>query len=101
VEDVPRADLLAVLACEIERRPRAPGIGELAPHVREVAREPGALAVRFAPEARAVVEAFAAAERECCAGIGWQLSEGPEVVLRVEAGAAALDALADMFRSGI
>ena len=95
--DLPREDLLTVLSCEPERRPQAPVIGDLAPHVTGVSRGAATLTVRFRPEARATLEAFVEAERQCCAGIGWEVSEGPEVVLRIEAGPEALDALSTMF----
>jgi hypothetical protein len=99
VADLAREDLLTVLSCEPERRPQAPTIGDLAPHITAVRREEDALIVRFAPSARASLQAFVAAEQECCAGIGWQVSDGPEVALRIEAAPEALEALATMFVS--
>jgi len=95
----PREDLLDVIECEIGRRPEAPVIADLEQHIVGLAREPEALTVSFAPEARETLEAFVEAERQCCAGIGWSVSDGPRVSLRIEAGPDALDALAILFES--
>jgi hypothetical protein len=89
--------VLAVLGCEIDQRPPAPGIDDLAEHIRGVTRGSGHIAVTFGPEALAQVEAFAAAERQCCAGIGWDVSSGDPVVLRISADAASLSAMERMF----
>lgn len=67
-------ELLEVLACDLQARPRgAPGAAEILPAVQSVRREPDALLITFAPGALAAVAAFVAAEQRCCAGIGWQL----------------------------
>lgn len=97
MKSLPAEHLLDVVACEIDRRPKAPAVADLEPHLVGVSRQPEALTVSFAPEARETLEAFVAAERQCCAGIGWFVSDGPEVELRIEAGAEALDALATLF----
>ena len=97
MRNLPREDLLDVVACEIDRRPAAPVFADLKPHVVGFSREPEVLTISFAPEARETLEAFAEAERQCCAGIGWFVSDGPQVSLRIEAGPDALDALAMMF----
>jgi len=96
---LPREDLLDVVQCDIERRPEAPLIADLEPHIRGVSRQPEVLTISFAPEARETLEAFVEAERQCCAGIGWTVSHGPDVALRIEAGAEALDALAMLFET--
>ncbi|HEY5639412.1 MAG TPA: hypothetical protein VIW01_05125 [Dehalococcoidia bacterium] len=96
---MPREDLLDVIECEIDRRPEAPVIADLEPHFIDISREQEALTVGFAPEARETLQAFVEAERQCCAGIGWFVSDGPRVSLRIEAGPQALDALAMLFES--
>lgn len=92
-------DMIELLACDVERRPRAPDASDLAPHITGVSREASALAVTFAPEAGEMLEAFVEAERQCCARIGWSVREVPEPQLRIEAGAAALDALSALFEA--
>ena len=101
MKDLPREDLLEVLSCDIELRPRAPVIGDLEPHVTGITRDDCALTVHFSPGAKETLEAFVEAERQCCAGIGWQVSECPDVALRIEAGPEALDALSLMFSTDI
>ncbi len=96
----PREDLLAVAGCEIGKRPvQAPTLDDLAPQLLGVQRQSGSITVRFAPEALATLKAFAEAERQCCAGIGWTVSEGPDVALRIEAGPAQLEAFAVMIQA--
>ncbi len=91
-------DLLPVIGCEIEKRPAgAPSIDDLAAIVLDVTRDEGALAISFPGGARATVEAFAAAERHCCGGMGWQVLTGDGVTLRITAGPKALDAMTQMF----
>jgi hypothetical protein len=90
-------DTLQVLACEIERRPSAPTVSELVPLVLGVARSDQEIAVSFPTHAVELVEAFAAAERICCAGIRWQVETGSNVLLRIGANELALDAIAQMF----
>ncbi len=99
MKNPPREDLLDVVECEIDRRPQAPVIADLEPYFTGISRQPEALTMSFAPEARETLEAFVAAERQCCAGIGWFVSDGPSVRLRIEAGAEALDALATLFET--
>ena len=53
--------------------------------------------VEFSGEARATVEEFAAAERLCCAGIGWEVEIGATVTLRISANEPALDVLESMW----
>jgi hypothetical protein len=55
------ADVLEVLACEIDARPHgAPGPDALVAHVRAVRRDGSAVIVTFDASAREAVEAFAA-----------------------------------------
>ena len=99
MRDVPREDLLDVVGCEIGKRPvDAPTLDDLGPHLLGVERQAGAITVRFATEALAMLKAFVEAERQCCAGVGWTVSSGPEVELRIEAGPAQLEAFAAMFK---
>ena len=78
-------EAIEVLACQIDSRPRdAPGPDELAPHVLSVTRYDGNVRVRFASEAAPIVEAFATAERVCCAGLSWTVEHGQETVLTIE-----------------
>ncbi len=99
MRDLPREYLLDVVACEIGRRPEAPVFADLEPHVVGFSRQAEGLTISFAPEARETLKAFAEAERQCCAGIGWTVSEGPDVALRIEAGPAQLDAFAAMLQT--
>jgi thiol-disulfide isomerase/thioredoxin len=97
---------LATLACDLGARPAgAPHFGAVAGAVRAVRREPGALVVDYAPEAEETLAAIVAAERACCADLGWHLERasagagdaGDGVRLRVEASPAQLDALTPVF----
>ena len=97
MKDVASEDLLSVLACEIDARPAAPTIMEVAPLALGVVRSEGAVVVEFSSESRDVVEEFAAAERLCCAGIGWEVESGARVTLRIAANEAALDVLESMW----
>lgn len=98
MKNVAREDLLEVIGCEIDRRPaQAPALYDLAPLVRRRTRVAGALLVEFANDARPTVEAFAAAERTCCASIGWTIENGDNVTLRITTNDAALDAIEAMF----
>lgn len=92
-------DLLAVVGCEIEKRPDAPTIADLAPLLTRTERSDGALTMLFPASAAATVEAFAAAEQHCCAGIGWDVRRGDVTTLRITANEVALDALAQMLQS--
>jgi thiol-disulfide isomerase/thioredoxin len=100
------AATLATLACDLGARPAgAPHFGSVAGAVRAVHREPGALVVDYTPEAGATLAAIVAAERACCAGLGWHLERlgagaggaGGIVRLRVEGTPTQLDALAPVF----
>jgi hypothetical protein len=92
-------DVLQVIGCELGKRPAAPTIDELAPLVLGVTRSSGELEVRFPAAARQSVEAFAAAERLCCAGIDWQVKVGQDVTLQIGSDELVLDAIAQMFPS--
>ncbi|MCH8052048.1 MAG: hypothetical protein IIC86_08535 [Chloroflexi bacterium] len=97
----PREDLLEVVSCELGKRPaQAPTMDDLGPYRLGVQRQSDSMTVRFVPEALVTLKAFVEAERQCCAGIGWSVSEGPdEVALRIEAGPAQLEAFAAMIRT--
>ena len=85
--------LLSSLSCQIGKRPAgAPHFADLAPALREVRREGGQLVVTYAESARAVLAEVVAAERLCCAGIGWHL-EDEAATLRISAEPAQLDVL--------
>jgi hypothetical protein len=99
LRDIRQEDLLDVLACEIEARPDAPTIFQVAPLAQTIERRDGALAVGFPLEARRLVESFAAAERLCCTGIGWEVTAGPQVTLRISANDPALDVLESMWKT--
>jgi hypothetical protein len=92
-------DTLAVLACEIEARPAgSPSIADLLPMVGEVRREDRAVVVSFAADTLSTVQAFAVAERICCAEIGWDVEPGPPVTLRITASSEQLDLVDGIFR---
>jgi hypothetical protein len=98
VPEVPSAAIIEVLGCDLSVRPAgAPTIEALAAFVQGVQRDAGSVTVRFAPEARDTLAAFVEAERRCCAGLGWHMGEGPDVTLRIDAGASALDFLNHVF----
>jgi hypothetical protein len=95
------ADLIDVLACDIEARPRgAPSIFDLAPHIQRVERLSDSISISFASAAAADVTAFVEAERLCCGGIDWRLQVEPAVLLTIGAAPAQLDALAQMLERG-
>jgi thioredoxin-like negative regulator of GroEL len=100
------SETLATLACDLGARPAdAPHFGAVAGAVRAVRREAGALVVDYAPEAGDALAAIVAAERACCAELGWHLERaeagaaGAVVRLWVEATPAQLDALAPAFEA--
>lgn len=90
-------DILQVIGCELDKRPIAPGIDDLTPLIMRVSRSSSELAVEFPAHARETVEAFAAAERLCCANIGWQVDAGSVVTLRIATDELTLDAISQMF----
>lgn len=95
------ADLLDVLACEIGVRPAgAPSPEDLATGLRGIQRTGDALTLTFAPAAAALVEAFAEAERRCCAGIDWRVKQDEAVTLHIRATATQLDAIAEHWLPG-
>ncbi len=98
----PREDLdrLEIVGCELGKRPaRAPTLDDLGTHLLGVERQSDSITARFAPEALTMLKAFVEAERQCCASIGWTVSEGPDVALRIEAGPAQLDAFASRMQT--
>lgn len=94
-----REDIIEVLACEIDARPKsAPGPEQLASHVRGATRGPGSLLVYFDDEAAEVVAAFVEAERVCCAGIDWRIERGPGLRLRISAEDGQLAAIESLWK---
>jgi hypothetical protein len=92
------ADLLSVLSCEIDARPSgAPTLDEILPMLRNVQREPKALVIEFDSASSPIVEAFAAAERQCCSAIGWEVGGLRAATLRITAEPAQLDVLEGVF----
>jgi hypothetical protein len=90
--NIDRDELLDVLVCDINARPKgAPSFSDLQPAIRRVQREDGTLLVEFDPATAEQVEQLVAAERLCCAGIGWELTRGATVELRIHAQPAQLD----------
>ena len=86
------ADTLDILACEYEKRPKgAPSFFDLQPAIRGVHRSGSILAMEFDPAAASAVAELVAAERLCCPGIGWELTRGPVLRLRIQATPAQLD----------
>jgi hypothetical protein len=94
-----RENGLDVLACDIETRPQgAPGIDDIAPALRNVARAPDVLTVSFDPSSAHDVEAFVKAERQCCSTLDWQVERAPDaIVVRVSASQEQLDVLQQLF----
>lgn len=96
IDDTQQA--IDVLACDITQRPReAPSIFDIAPSIRRMDRRADAVVVEFEPAAGDAVAAFVAAERRCCAGIGWELEREPALRLRVTASAGQLEVLVHLF----
>lgn len=90
-------DVLEALSCDIGARPRgAPTLDDIQPHVRGTRMQPRRLVVAFEPEHRALMEAYAAAERACCAAIDWEVALD-RAELHVRAEPAALKVLETLF----
>lgn len=90
-------DILQVIGCELDKRPIAPSIDDLAPLITRVSRSSSELTVEFSAHVQETVEAFAAAERLCCANIGWRVDAGSVLTLRIVADELTLDAITQMF----
>lgn len=101
MRDVPREDLLTVIGCEIDKRPDAPTIADLAPLVTGMTRTGDGLTVTCAGGSLQQIEAFAAAERQCCGAIGWAVAGTPSVTLTISAPAPTLDLLEQTIRSAL
>ncbi len=88
-------------ACEIAERPAdAPGPEQIAPFLLGCHRGGGALCLPLRPEGREIVEAFVAAERLCCPGIGWSVAAmGGGVALIVQGTPAELDVIEAMLKA--
>jgi hypothetical protein len=81
-----------VLACELDKRPQgAPSFSDLQGAVRGLRREEGTLVVAYDPAVAASLEELAAAERLCCATIGFEVTHAPVLTLRIAAAPAQLD----------
>ena len=93
-------ELLAVLACDIDEMPAAPGPAELAPFITAATLRPDALILEIDQDGRRTAEAFVAAEQVCCAGIGWELGGSP-LRLRISAGPEQLNVLAGLVPTSI
>jgi len=90
-----RSEDLAVLACELDKRPKeAPSFSDLEAAIREVRREGGSLVIGFDPAESERVAALVDAERQCCPDIGWELQCSPALRLRISATPAQLDVFA-------
>jgi hypothetical protein len=84
--------ILGILACEIDKRPKdAPWGDEVFPQATGMERHSDALDITFTPEAAPKLSAFVQAEQLCCAGIGWEITDGPEPRLRITATSEQLD----------
>jgi hypothetical protein len=88
------------MSCEIALRPAgAPHFADLAPALRGVRRDGDQLVVTYDEGARAQLEKVVAAERLCCAGIGWSLDDAG-ATLRVSATPEQLDLMEQLVRLG-
>jgi len=95
-----RAEIIEVLDCEIDVRPKAaPGFADLVPSVHSVSREGGSLVIEFADGVDEMLAAFVEAERLCCAGIGWEIEDGFRVRLLITATDFQLQILEGLWRS--
>src|SRR3972149_2462212 len=81
-------ELLAVLSCDIDDRPAAPGPAELAPFITSATLRPDALVLEIAEGGRRPGAGG-------CAGIGWELGGSP-LRLRISAGPEQLNVLAGL-----
>lgn len=70
-----RAETLELLQCDIDSRPEAPTIDDLAPGVKSITVAGDRLVIGFEPSAAESVAAFAAAECVCCGGLAWQVEQ--------------------------
>jgi hypothetical protein len=96
----PTPEQLETLACDFDRRPKgAPGFLDVAPSIRSLRRENGALVIGFDQAAAGSVAALVDAERRCCAGIGWELNVEPAPRLRITAAPAQLDLIEQVLRT--
>src|SRR5688500_14736246 len=90
--------VLGVMSCEIALRPAgAPHFADLAPALRDVRREGDQLVVTYDDAVRAQLAEVVAAERLCCAGIGWSLDDAG-ATLRVSATPEQLELMEQVVR---
>ncbi len=91
-------ELIELVACGIAARPQdAPMPAALVPHILGMTRAGATLKISFAAEAVADVDAFAAAERICCSGLGFDVQRAP-LVLTITASPVQLDGIEQLFR---
>ncbi len=82
---------LDVLACDFAKRPKdAPSFFDLQGTIRAIVREGGTLRVEFDPAVASTVEQLAAAERLCCATIGFDVTHATAPTLHIRATPAQL-----------
>jgi hypothetical protein len=86
----------SLLACDIASRPEAPGIDAVLAFVREVVRDGDAVAVDFDHRGAETVRAFVAAERACCAQLGWFLDDSSGLRLTVTGTSGQVDLIGTM-----
>jgi hypothetical protein len=85
-------DVLNVLACQYDKRPKgAPSFFDLQPSIQATRREGHVLRIDFDPAATLAVHQLVEAERLCCADIGWDLQQSPSLTLTIRASPAQLD----------
>jgi hypothetical protein len=95
----PQTEIIQILDCDLGARPRAaPGIDTLLPYVRRATRMSDAILVEFEENAAQILEAFAEAERLCCAGIGWEIDRTASLRLRISATDAQLTAIESLWK---
>jgi hypothetical protein len=92
-------DALAILACDLGARPPgAPGAEDIVHALVGATRSADTLALAFDPSAATDVEAFVAAERQCCSTLDWQVERLPHsTVVRIAAAPDQLDVLEQAF----
>jgi hypothetical protein len=95
----PQTEIIQILDCDLGARPQgAPGIDALLPYVRGARRMSGTVLVEFDESAAQILEAFAEAERLCCAGIGWEIDRTAGLRLRISATDAQLTAIESLWK---
>jgi putative N-acetylmannosamine-6-phosphate epimerase len=90
---------IEILACDIAVRPRdAAGIAELLPYIQEVRVENEKLMASMSVDAKALVESFVNAERQCCTALSWQtINDDTQVQLLIGGTASQLKVVRSWF----